>query len=740
MVAKTGSLSNINLDDVHSRILQCLQTAQYKEAERLSSWLVIQDVKVTANTYFYLGVALQFQGKVAQALEVFKTASNLDPSNINILQAIASCLEQLGEYHAAHAQLLRVLEIAAGDDGVYANLGAISERLGNGEEALSYYDKALSINVMNHTALLNKGGLLGVMGKRLDAVVHCQEAYQIHSNSIGILYNLTDALLNTYRYEEALAYSELGLAMQPRHANFLFKKGLILCCLQRFEEAHLCLAEAQIIDQKVLSNFLPHLAKKDTLIEFYLDPCMLYLDAMYQAQSVCFWLDRSSYIDQIVRLLEKDALSANLSNLEFAFQTLSLSLSGQQRLQITQKITDVIQDMTWLKAVAPFEYHQSKHDKIRIGYVSSDFRTHPTGLLSRQMYGLHDKEHFEVYVYSLYNAPKKDIVRIAVESTCTVFHDVSAMTEQAIAELINQDQIDILVDLNGYTAKARSEIFAMRPAPLQVQYLAYLQSMGADFIDYVILDAKVCTDKHLVDWQEQIVRLPHSFYVYDTETSNAPIQETRRDFGLPEDGFVYCCLNTIYKIDPQIFAVWMSILQAVPNSVIWLVTGDELAIQNLQNEAIKYGVAKERIVFAEPLPYTEHLLRYQLADLFIDTYWYGGHTTGLDALWQGLPVLCCVGEVPTSRVGASYQYVLEMPEMVAESFEEYQAKAIYYGTNPEALKEIIQKLKEKIRTTPLFDTPLTVKHIEKAYQMMWQRYQDGLPPATFDVPDIRVQH
>jgi predicted O-linked N-acetylglucosamine transferase (SPINDLY family) len=174
--------------------------------------------------------------------------------------------------------------------------------------------------------------------------------------------------------------------------------------------------------------------------------------------------------------------------------------------------------------------------------------------------------------------------------------------------------------------------------------------------------------------------------------------------------------------------------------VLWLVSNDELTIANLQNEAVKRGVAGDRIIFAEPLPHTEHLLRYQLADLFIDTFWYGGHTTGLDAMWQGLPVLCCVGEVPTSRVGASYQYVLEMPEMVAENFEEYQAKAIYYGTNPEALKEVKQKLKEKITTTPLFDTPLTVKHIEKAYQMMWQRYQDGLPPETFDVPDLRVTH
>lgn len=740
MAASSENFSKISLDDINSRILQFLQTAQYKEAEKLSAWFISNYGETKFEPVFYLGVALQFQGRVSEALKIFQQALALNQQNINALQAIASCHEQLGNLQEAYQELLKVLEIAPSDAVVHANLGAISEKLMQATNALTYYDQALELDPKNHTSLLNRGSLLASMRKQMQGLAHCRKAYKTHPQSIGILFNLVDALLGTFQYEEALTYCELGLSMQPRHANLLFKKGLILSCLKQYESARRYLAEAQVIDPKVLSNFSPSFGDNKSNLGAYLDPFTLYLDAMYEAQEKCFWDYRAEYINTWNEAIENRNENGVIRNAEFSFHILSLHITAENRLCYTRNLTEGVQDLAWLEGSQPFTYNTTPRDKIRIGYCSSDFRMHPTGLLSKQIYGLHNKEQFEIYIYSFFNAPQKNHVRAAVENDATVFRDVSELSDREFAQQINQDEIDILIDLNGYTAKLRSKVFAMRPAPIQVSYLAYLQSMGADFIDYVLLDGIVCPPKKEKDWQEKVARLPHSFYVYDTDTSCAPINKTRAEFGLPKDGMVYCCLNTNYKIEPEIFTVWMNVLKAVPNSVLWLVSNDELTIANLQNEAAKRGVAGERIVFAEPLPHAEHLLRYQLADLFIDTFWYGGHTTGLDAMWQGLPVLCCVGEVPTSRVGASYQYVLEMPEMVAESFEEYQAKAIYYGTNPEALKKVKQKLKEKIRTTPLFDTPLTVKHIEKAYQMMWQRYQDGLPPATFDVPDLRVTH
>ena len=736
MAVSKINIPNISLADANARILEFLQAAQYQEAEKLSVWLLTNSDTDLSEPNFYLGVALQFQGKIAPALQAFNKAHALQSQNVHVIQAIASCFEQLKQYNKAQEWLLLAWSIAPEEPTVNANIGSILEKLGKPHEALIYYDHALTIDPKNYTALLNKGSLLSSLKRKLECLTHSRQAYEIHSNAVGTLYNLVDALLGTFSYEEALVYCELGLASNPRHANFLFKKGLILSCLKRFAEAEVCLAEAQILDSTVITNFIPFLSK-DPNVEVSFQPLTLYLDAMLRAQTMCYWQHRNEYID-IWREIVVDSRDENqvVRNVDFAFHILSFPLSSKIRSQFLRDATEWVQDLAWLQGVNPFQYERAKRKKIRVGYLSSDFRMHPTGLLSKQMYDLHNKDSFEIYIYSMLKADENDDVRKAVKTGCTKFFDVETLNDGVLAKKINEDEIDILVDLNGYTTNARSQVMAMRPAPIQVQYLSYIQSMGADFIDYTILDNNVCPKEYEQYWHEKIAKMPHCFYPYDTETETKPIQKTRQEFGLPESAFVFCCLNTSYKIEPDIFDVWMKILHAVPDSVLWLLGPDELTIENLTCEAINRGVTKERIIFAQPLPIAEHLARYQLADLFIDTFWYGAHTTGLDALWQGLPVLYCEGEVSTSRVGASYMKVLEMPELVTQNFEEYQEKAIYYGTHPLALKALKQKLKEQKESTLLFNTPLTVKHIEAAYQHMWQRYQDGLPPETFDVPDL----
>ncbi|HSI43461.1 MAG TPA: tetratricopeptide repeat protein [Methylotenera sp.] len=736
-MATKENIVKIDTAETNARILHFLQTAQYAEAEKLSAWLLSNDVENAFEPNFYCGVALQFQGKVDQALAVFRNASQIEPHNLNVQQAIASCLDQLKRYEEAYQQLLKVLHLAPQDALVNANLGAISEKLGKGREALSYYDTALSLDPKNYISLMNRGALLGNLGDKTEALIHCRSAYNIHPESIGSLFNLVDALLGVYRYDEALAYSEIGLSSQPDHANLLFKKGLVLSCLKQFNEAHFCLASAQVLDPKVLENLLPGIAKLDPNVEINLNPVTLYFDAMYQGQTKCFWRYRAEFVEQLEQTISNPGSRMQLvSNPEFGFQALSLAIDGNTRLKLCQNIAELVSDLTWLQGVPPFKHKKRERKLIKIGYYSSDFRVHPTGLLARQVFGLHDKNVFEVYAYSIFNHEAKDHVRLSAEAGCNHFRDVANLSDRQIAELIYADEIDILVDLNGYTALARTGVMAMRPAPIQVLYLAYLQSMGSEFIDYAILDSVVCPLEHENHWQEKVAKLPNSLYVYDTDTSHSPIYKTRQDFGLPENGFVFCCLNNCYKIEPEIFTVWMNILRAVPDSVLWLLTDNEFIIDNLQKEAYVRGVEKERLVFASPLPHAEHLLRYQLADLFIDTFWYGAHTTALDALWQGLPVLCCMGEVPTARVAPSFLKALDMPELITDNFEQYHAKAVFYAENKDALKALKVKLKEKIKTCPLFDTPQTVKYIEAAYQHMWQRYQDGLPPETFDVPDL----
>lgn len=730
-----SQIDSLSIEDANARILQFLQTAQYAEAESLCYWLIEQNPSLKNKPYFYLGVALQFQGKLPLALKTFETALEVEPRDTNVMQAIASCLEQLGELELARKHLQAAVSISPEDSGVLANLGAVSEKLRNPTDASDYYHRALAINPKNYIALMNYGALLNSTGKRQEGLTMCLRAYEAHPQSLGVIYNLVNALVSVFQYSDALTYCNEGLTKQPNHANLLFKKGLVLSCLQQYAEATQCMAYAQVLDPNVLRNALLK-PSQDPLIEYHLVPELLYLDAMYQAQTKCYWVDRPQYLSEFSRALS--GKPGFINNIEFAFHVLSLSLNAKERLKISQNAAELIRDITWLKGVPPFVHNKPVKQKIRLGYYSSDFRAHPTGLLSRLLYELHDKENFEIYIYSTFNDAEPDKVRLSVEKYSDVFRDVSMQNDQSVAQRIFDDKIDILVDLNGYTAKSRSCVMAMRPAPLQVQYLAYLQTMGVDFIDYTILDTTICPDALEAHWQEKIAKLPDSLYLYDTDTSNSPVVKTRKDYGLPEDAIIFCCLNTPYKIEPQIFDVWMAILHAVPNSVLWLLGADELIMTNLEREASDRGIAKDRIVFAEPLPNAEHLLRYQVADLFIDTYWCGAHTTALDALWQGLPVLCCVGEVSSSRVGASFLQVLEMPELIASDFTQYQDKAIYYANNPAALSELKSKLADKRTTSPLFNIPQTVKHIEMAYKMMWQRYQDGLPPATFDVPNLRL--
>jgi predicted O-linked N-acetylglucosamine transferase (SPINDLY family) len=721
----------INSRETNSRILHFLQAAQYAEAEKLCAWLISTTGFNEFEPNFYLGAALQFQGKVPHALEVFRKTLALRTNDINVMQAIASCLDQLNRYQDSYNQLIQAWEAAPQDAIVNANLGAILEKLKKPKDALAYYDIALSIDPKNHTALLNRGALLANLDRKVEGLEHCHTAYKIHPQSIGTLFNLVDALLGLFRYEEALAYCELGLAWQPKHANLLFKKGLLLSCLKQFNLAHQCLAEAQVIDPKVVENILPMVAKLDAHVEVSLNPLTLYLDAMYQAQTKCFWLYRKEYVAEWKKAVVNPTANQLISNLEFGFQVVSLELDGEIRLKLSQNMSDWVQEIAWLAGVPPFKHHRVGQRRIKIGYLSADFRTHPVGLLSRQIYGLHDKEAFEIYGYSLLSPDVTDHVRESVEAGCDVFHDVSALTDPQLAQLIYQDEIDVLVDMTSYTTKGRPQVMAMRPAPVQVAYLGYPGTTGAEYMDYAIVD-NVIAHQH-THWSEHLVTMPHAFSPYDNQTNNSPISKTRKDYQLPEEAIVFCCFNNNYKIEPQIFNCWMRILKAVPNSILWLIAGHNEVEARLKEAAQEQQVDPLRLIFAPFVAYDEHLARYQLADLFLDTHWHNAHTTAADALWQGLPVITCAGEVISSRLAASLLNALEMPELITNTFDDYEALAIYYATHHQAREAMHEKLKAKRYTAPLFDTARTTRNLEHAYKMMWQRYCDGLPPANMRV-------
>ena len=322
-------------------------------------------------------------------------------------------------------------------------------------------------------------------------------------------------------------------------------------------------------------------------------------------------------------------------------------------------------------------------------------------------------------------------MRRRIETAFDRFIDAQAMSDAQVATMLRELEIDIAIDLNGYSGEKRTGILAHRPAPVQVNYLGFPGTMGAPFIDYIIADRMVIPDENRIYYSEQVVYLPHTYLPNDGKRPIAENTPSRIEAGLPETGFVFACHNAAHKIGPEMFDVWMRLLQTVEGSVLWLKSPNPSAMGNLRREAKARGVAPERLVFAPRLPQTEdHLARLRLADLFLDTLPYNAHATACDALWAGLPVLTCLGNTFPGRVAASLLHAIGLPELVTSSLAEYEELALALARNPERLAAIKAKLMRNRDTEPLFDTARFTRDLESAYTTMWERTQRGEPPET----------
>lgn len=372
-----------------------------------------------------------------------------------------------------------------------------------------------------------------------------------------------------------------------------------------------------------------------------------------------------------------------------------------------------------------FGFDRAPQKRRRIGYLSADFHGHATAYLAAELFELHDRSRFEVFAYS-YGPEDRSPIRTRMRRSFDRFVDVGPLSHAEAAATIHADGIEILVDLKGYTVHARPEIMALRPAPVQVNYLGYPGTMGADFIDYLVSDRFISAGR-AGDYSEQLVLMPDSYQVNDRRR---PVGATpsRPALGLPGNGFVFCCFNQPYKILPEVFAVWMRMLQAVPGSVLWLLELNPWVAPNLRREASARGVDPARLVFAPLLPLAEHLGRLPAADLFLDTLPVNAHTTASDALWAGLPLLTCTGETFASRVAGSLLAAAGIPELITGSLAEYEALGLRLARAPGELAELRRRLSRDRDTAPLFDTPRFVRHLEAAFETMWRIHCSGAAP------------
>jgi protein O-GlcNAc transferase len=702
------------LDKIVGLLTRGEATAAEKEAQRC-----VRLFAQAPEPWFLLGAAQHMQRRHAEALAAFDRTLALSPTHMQALQARAAVLYETARWPEMLSACEQAVALYPGNVSITANLGTALEKLDRLDEALQKFDEALAIDPNHLNALLNRGALLLRLQRLDEALANNRRLVASHPAFADGHYNLADVLLSLHQYAEALAASEAGLAVAPRHARLQLKRAVALASLGRFAEAQAALAEAQILEPGLLAELLPDIARLPASVDPYANAELIYLEAGIKAQYDCNWQRRDEFLASLTDFIATQPPSSiALHEQKLALPLLSMPLNPKLRLKAMRQISEYVQDSAWLYGLPPFRHAPRQRDRIRIGYVSPDFRDHSVGHLSRPLYRLHDRSRFEIHCYSLVR-DDEDPVQREIAGSCDHWHDVSPLSAAAIAQQIYADSIDILIDLAGYTKDARPEMFALRPAPVQAHYLGYPGTMGAEFIDYAIADAVVCPagEEHLV--AEKLIRLPGAYSPYDPATPHASTTLTRSDFGLPEDGLVFCCFSASYKIEPTTFGIWLELLRQVPDSVLWLVPMQAHDLANLRHEAERADIAGERLIAASRLERGQHLQRFQLADLFLDTRWHNAHTMAADALWQGLPVLTCAGPHWSSRLAASLLHAVGMPELITHTLEEYAALALRLANDREQLAALHNKLMDAHAGAPLFAPETTVRHLEDAYQAMW---------------------
>jgi protein O-GlcNAc transferase len=727
---------NLSEPDLPTRIGQWLKTGDFAAAEDACRMCIDQEVKFP-RLWFYLGVAYEKQQKYDKAIVAFKKAVTESPQDLEAWMASGVVFSALKLHSEALQAAEKAMELAPDSPFCMANLGVACESTGDIKRAIDYYQKALQVLPSERTALINLSGILVRAGQANIALQHCQLALEHLPGSVEIHNNLAEAFLQLLDFLPALETCDKGLKLDHRYAPLHFKRGLLLSYLQQFNAARAALTWAQALQPDIVDSYYPHLAiaAKKWNAEIKVVPQLIFLNAAYHQQTRCDWRDRESLTAAIPAFI-LDAVAGTRPDAmaEIAFQILSLPITSQQRYRLAKRISDVFSNAAWVSGFKSIPNTIQGRTKIRIGYISPDFRQHPVGLLTKQIYGLHNRDEFEIYAYSLFEPNiANDMVYASIKACCDSFIDVSEMKFTDIATQISADSIDILIDLAGYTTHSRPEVMALKPAPVQVAYLGYPGTTGADYIDYTIVDHIVATKEDGQYWSECLIRLQNAYCPFDTEADNTPTNKNRADYSLPQNAVVFCCFNTNYKIEPAIFESWMRILQSVPDSVLWLVMTRPDVPQRLIQVAEKLGVDSSRLLFARVVPHAEHIKRYQLADIFLDTHWHNAHTTAIDALWQGLPVITWAGEVPSSRLASSLLHALDMPELVTYDQNAYENLAIHYGLEKKARETMRKKLEAKRYEAPLFNIKLTVLYLEAAYRAIWNRHQQNEKPVSMDI-------
>jgi predicted O-linked N-acetylglucosamine transferase (SPINDLY family) len=685
------------------------------------------DVRIPYN----LGLIHSLQGRHQLALAAYDLALKIQPDDAEVLINKGSTCIDVKNYVLALEVLEKATQIRPDIPEAWSNKGVALNNLNLYQESINAFNEAIKLNPSYHEAWSNKSAPLNKLKRFLEASEACDKALSLKPDYAEGWFNKGVTLYELKRYDEAIALYDKALSLKPDYAEALSNKGITLSELKRYDEAIAHYDKALSLKSDYAEGWLnmgvtlSELKRYDEAITHYdkalsLKPNIDWLsgDLLHTKMKICSW---SGLAESLEDISKKVAANDKVSQ---PFSLLALN----DNVMLHKKSSEIyIQDKYPSNYILGPILKRPNSQKIRVGYFSADFHNHATGCLMAELFELHDKSQFELVGFS-FGPEKNDEMRQRLESSFDQFIEVGNKSDMQITQLSRDLNIDIAVDLKGFTEGSRTGIFANRAAPIQVNYLGYPGTIGADYMDYIIADKTIIPVQSQLCYSEKVVYLPNSYQVNDRKRAISDRQFMREELGLPEHGFVFCCFNNNFKILPATFDGWIRILNAVEGSVLWLLQDNLWAAENLKKEAEKQGITADRLVFAGRLPLPEHLARHHQADLFLDTLPYNAHTTTSDALWTGLPVLTLMGSSFASRVAASLLNAIGLPELITNTQEEYESLAIELALNPKKLADIKLRLASNRLTTPLFDTSLFAKNLETAYIKMVERYQADLGP------------
>ena len=691
----------------------------------------LYDVQVLPNVR--CGMSLGFKTDEIAQMITFETLESKTITKHNSLDTaqksleIAKELKKVGKIDQAITNLRQAIELKPNFAAAYNNLGTILQTQEKFAEAKQCYEKVLQINpniAQTHSNLATIWQLEGDIERAKEGL---RQALQLNPNYTPALTNLA----NIYQQEgnlgeakkiltEAIKKDPNNISTQLKIVTILSEEGYLNKALailhsllqQPSENAEVYLKIAQIHEFRGELDLAA--TAYDQVLE--LEPDNEIYTAIYNftCLKLADWKDYDKNLVKIEKIVKKYLEKGETSPIS-PYVLNSYPLDNVLHLAVAKAHAENIQrSVQGVKNNCNFVHLKQTNSKINLGFISADFRKHVVGNLLQDLFSYFNSDKFNIYGYYLLNIEDKNTE--IIKNTCNCWRNFYQVSAQEAATKIYEDEIDILIDLGGYTVYSRPDILALQPAPVQIQFLGYPNTMGADFMQYIIADRWLIPEELTEYYTEAVIYLPHAYFSSPLERTETKL--TKADFGFTEDTFIFCCFNRHDKIEPEVFSAWMDILQQVPNSILWLCDGIEKVKHNLWQAAAQYNIASERIVFADKLAWQDYLARYQVTDLFLDTFIYNAGSTGIAALWGGVPILTLAGNTNSGRIGASLCAAVGWEEMICQTKEEYIQKAINLAHNPQKLSSLRKQLNTNKEQKPLFNLPQFIKELENALQKL----------------------